>query len=322
MPNYIGKPEGVATFGRTYDLKFYDTENNLIFNIYQDDRNAWNGLRITFEVDQQYTSSCTAGSIANTATIGIYNLSSNTKRTLSTAHRLVLSAGYELNSGIIYEGNLINTYDLRMQPDYLFQILCMDYADQYPPISVHIPKGKTPSEILHLVGAQIKDLLVDDANFKGLSTQPYNKEINITQMEYSQALSKVGLMLDISAFVANGQLFAISEKLQEQPENSVVTEIDFSNGLIGSPIYNLANSGVNATCFLNHLLIPTNVVQIKTLAPQVQVGQAKFINYSQDSLTRGQWNILTTKHTGDSREGAWQTYFEAYALQPLGQSLT
>ena len=316
MTNYIGRSEGVQNFGRTYRLKFLDKGNNILHEIYQDDRNQWNGLRITFEIDQQTAAMCQGASFQ------IYNLSQKTRTLISSASKVVFEAGYELNSGVLYTGNIVDTLDLRQQPDYIFELICMDYQDQYPPISVDIPSGQTPLQIVEAVAAKVNGLGYNVANLKSLPTTPYNKRIHITQMEYTQAIGKIALLLNISLWVTNDQIYALPNKLDGLPANSEKIDINYKTGMIGSPTYNLANSGVTVLTTLNHRLIPANVVKIESQNPQVQVAQAKFIGFDQAALSRGEWVIMTAQHKGDSRDGAWQSYIQSFSYEPLGRNLT
>jgi len=314
MRKYIGKADGAKNFGRTYRLKFYDKSLNLIHSIVSDETNDWTGVRINFDIHQQTTTMC------QEAVIQLYNLSEETQSLISTASRVVLEAGYQLNSGIIYSGSIVNSLRLRVQPDFIYEMMCMDYEDQYPPISVQIPKGETPEEIIKKVAGAVKGLGVTTKNLKNLPTKVYNKRININQMEYTQALQKVALLLNIRLWVTNGQIYALPNELNNNPEASVI-EIDYTNGLIGSPVYNLANTGVNCTSMLNHRLVPSNLVQIKTKNPKVQIGEAKYIGFSQNELNRGKWIIYTANHKGDNWEGDWESILQSYAYTQLGKNL-
>jgi len=315
MRKYIGKDDGAKNFGRTYRLKFYNKNLDLIHSIVSDETNEWTGVRINFEIDQQVTTMC------QQARISLYNLSEETQSLISTASRVVLEAGYELNSGIIYSGSLVNALPLRVQPDFIYEMICMDYEDQYPPISVQIPKGQTPEEIIKQVAGAVKGLGVTTRNLKNLPTTVYNKRININQMEYTQALQKVALLLDVRIWVTNGQIFALPNDLKNSPTSDII-EIDYTNGLIGSPVYNLANTGVNCTAMLDHRLVPSSIIKIVSKNPNVQMGQAKYIGFNQADLNRGQWIIYTANHKGDNRDGDWQSSLQSYSHTQLGKNLT
>ena len=311
----IGTPDGKAWFGRTYSLKFYDKANNLIHEIFQDVRNSWQGLRIKFDIKQQ------TAFINPDAMIQIYNLKKATRQLISKAATIVLDAGYELNTGIVYVGQVMNVYDNRVQPDYILTFICIDYLPHYKPISITIPAGTTPIDALKSAASLVKDLKINDINLQNLPTTPTNQKIVIPQMEYTQAFTKLGEELGIDVWTLNGNLYAIPQKLKEYPTNAVTIEVNYENGMIGSPFFNLANTGINVTSLLNSRLIPSNLIHVKTLNPQVQVGIAKFINFDQDTLTRGKWIINSSHHMGDSRAGQWETFVQAYSFAPLGKNL-
>ncbi len=311
----IGTPKGQPWFGRTYSLKFFDTSGNLMHEIYQDQRNSWEGLRIKFDIKQM------TYFINQEAMIQVYNLSPTTRKLISKSQRVVLTAGYQLDSGILYMGRVMNVYDNRIQPDYVLTFICLDFIPNYEPVSINIPAGTTPIDALKSVAALIPDLAVNTVNLKNLPTAPITQKIVIPQMEYTAAFSRLGQELGIDVWVLNGNLYSLPQKLKSFPDEADTVEVDYLHGMIGSPFFDLANTGINVTSLLNPRLLPGNLVKVKTLNPQVQVGMAKYIKFDQDTLTRGTWIINSSQHTGDSRDGTWETFIQGYTYAPQGISL-
>lgn len=313
--NYIGSPEGKAWFGRTYSLKFYSKTGQFIHEIYSDQRNRWSGLRIKFDLHQQIHG------INQMGQISIYNLSGKTKRLLESASVVILSAGYQLNSGIVYIGNVVNSYDNRQQPDYVFLFICLDYQHQYLPIEVTIEKGSTAEQAIEQFTGVVQDIKFNAVNMRNLPTTPIEEDIHIPKMEYTHAMAKLANELGLRIWVTNAEIYAMPINMPAMPDNAQIIDINYKNGMVGSPSFNVANTGVNVTTLLNHRLIPGNRIRIKTLDPQVQAGQAKFINFTQEDITRGEWMVLTVNHQGDSWEGQWTSFAQGYALKPLGRNV-
>lgn len=306
----------VDFYGRVYTLKFFDEKGNLLAQIKQDLNNDYRGLRIKFNIKQM------AYTINQTAQIQIYNvLNSKTKEIILQSFSVVLECGYITNSGILYSGNIINSYDARQQPDFSIILWCLDYALFYQPVQLFIPKTATITDAIKSLAALVPDLQVNDKNLFDLPDTPLGKDIHIPNMEYSAAFNKLGTLTGTLIWITNFQVYAVPSSLGNYPLGADTIEIDYSQGMIGSPLFDVANSGVDVTSLLNHRLAPGNLIQIKTLNPTVQEGGANYVNFNQDEITRGKWFIMETQHYGDSMGQEWYSQLRSYAFQPLGQNV-
>lgn len=313
MPTYF--PD-VDYYGRVYNLKFYDREGNLLATISQDLDNDYRGLRITFDIKQM------AYTINQTARIDIYNVTApRTKELITKAFSVVLECGYITNTGILYSGNIINAYYKRQQPDYCITLWCLDYASFYKPVQTVIAAGSTIAQAIKQLTALVPSLEVNDKNLYDLPTTPISNSISIPLMEYSAAFNKLGLLTNTIIWIVNFQVYAVPKELQVYPLGSETININYSTGMIGSPYFDVANSGVDVVTLLNHRLTPGNLIQIQTLDPEVQAGGANYINFSQQDITRGKWFIMETQHIGDSMGQEWYTHLRSYAFQSLGQNV-
>ena len=312
---YIGRPEGVPYFGRTYQLFFYDKTGLLVHKIVSDESNQWSGLKIEFDLTQNF------GFVNQAATINIYNLSGATKRLIENAAIVTLYAGYQLNFGFLYQGNIVNVYDLRQQPDYILQLICLDYQRQYLPVSLLIPEGTTIANAVKMFAGSVQDVQFSLKNMYNLPDATTTEDIHFPQMEYTQAMNKLGDLLGLRIWIKNAQIFAIPINAIEPSDNSEIIEIDYTTGMIGSPTFDLANSGVMVTTLLNNRLVPGNLIQIKTQNPQVQVNGNVFEKFDQPLITRGQWIVYSSQHKGCNREDSWTTFVQAYAFSPLGTNV-
>lgn len=311
----------VKWYGRKYNLKFYDKLGSLLLEIFQDERNDYQGLRVEFSIRQQMY-------IYNQiALIKIYNLDDSTKKIIMNSYSVVFVAGYQKNSGVVYEGEMITMLDVRQQPDYPFTIYSLDYERVYSPIASKnsittiISSDSTAEDAINQVASFVPGLTVQSINLINLSTSPINKRINIEGLNYLSAFEKVGLILGLNIWVSNGTVYAIPKNLKNITNPVPEITINFKDGMIGSPVFDVANGGVNVSSFLNHLLLPGSNIKIETLNPEVQLGDANYINFDQDKISRGIWMILTTNHNGDSWGNTWQSDMQCYSLTPLGNNV-
>ena len=51
------------------------------------------------------------------------------------------------------------------------------------------------------------------------------------------------------------------------------------------------------------------------------MGQANYVNFDQDTLTRGTWFIQTADHRGDNWEGGWTSFIQSFNFAPLGKNV-
>lgn len=305
----------VNYFGRTYSLKFFDENDELLIEIFEDSRNEYRGLNLEFEIRQQMFL------MNQVAAISIYNLQEKTKEKILRAKRVVLSGGYQTNSGIIYTGNIINIFNLRMQPDYSFKLFCLDYTNVKKPFNLITETTDNILSVIKKIISFYPDLSAQEKNIVNVSSANIGHKIVFNGMNYVSAFEKLGIQTQTRIWVTNSEVFATPEKESSFSDNLPITEIDFQHGLIGSPMFDIANNGINLTTLLNHQLIPGNLIKIKTLNPEIQIGNANYVNFSQSSLNRGTWRILTVNHRGSSRKQEWYSNIQSYTFAPLGNNI-
>jgi hypothetical protein len=101
---------------------------------------------------------------ANTATITIYNLAENTRKRIYhdrydtlTYRRIVLKAGYEKNSPIIFRGQIRQAYSVRQGTEWVTSIECFDGGDAIINgfTSMTAPANITKQEILRQLASSL-----------------------------------------------------------------------------------------------------------------------------------------------------------------------
>ena len=295
-------------FGRSYKLSLYDSRGEILSEISETFGDYEAGLRLRFHVNQKI------GLINEIAEFHIYNLSLDTRKKLTSTTNIEFSCGYGENIKFCYKGQVMNVFDNREQPDMLFSIFCLDYVEKVDPLNITIPSTYTPREAIKAIATTVPMLRVQDSNLYGISDSPIEKSVSFVNTNYTQAFQKLALLLNINIWVTNG--FVYSSKKDYTP-SSTSDEIilNYKNGMIGSPVFDVANAGVNVKSLLNCSLIPGNMVTIQTISPVVQLGAVNYARFSQNDLTRGSWKIMEVDHIGDSRGQEWYTYTQGYSYQ-------
>jgi hypothetical protein len=248
----------------------------------------------------------------------IYNMSEASRSIVKEATRVTFEAGYGTNLKIIHQGRIVTILDSRQQPDYVLTIYTQDYLGRQRPFSLHIDKGLTPLQAITAVTQKILGVIVNDGNLKGLSTQPIGKNILIDNLDYLTALSRLGKELDVNIWITNNVLYTSSKSpTEELPAGRETTILNYKTGMVGSPVIDVANAGILVESLLNGNLLPGNYVKVETIAPEVSIGPAKYVNFKQEDATRGEWHIFFVDHVGDSRGDKWISMVNAYGAKNI-----
>lgn len=302
MPNEL--------FGRTYSLKGYDKTGQLLVE-FSETMEDYEQLKLAFHITQH------TSMINDIAQFSLYNLSDANKKKILLSTYFTFAAGYQGNNKMLFKGNLMNMFNQRPQPDMVTTIFTLDYIDQPIPVNLIIPTTMTDRQAIKTLGQTVEDLIVMDINLHDLKDVPIQKNISLVGLTWWQAFQKLGRLLNLNLWVTNRMLYSSSKTDGAPPANAPKIIMNYKNGMVGSPVFDVANAGVNVQSLLNGQLLPGSDVVIETVSPEVSFGAVNYANFSQDAVTRGTWRIFQTDHIGDSRGKSWYSEFQAYAYQPI-----
>ncbi|NBQ16881.1 hypothetical protein EBU24_01045 [bacterium] len=304
-------------YRRCWRLKFYDKKQKEILTL-QENLQTVNPLRITFFIRQLIY-------IVNyMANIKIYNLSEDTKSLIHDAYAITFETGYDDELKLLHKGLIVNKYDLRQQPDYIYVIATQDLFDNVRPFSINIPKTKTDREAIKLIAkaADIPDLIVQDGNLKGLKDKPIGHDFNAGTLNYFQTFQQFADEEHLNLWITNGVLYTTSktpDEIRDDDESKKII-LNYTNGMVGSPQIDVANSGISVKSLINADIIPGNKIIIETQSPNVQLGGINFVGFSQTQATQGEWDIFSVDHVGDSRGEEWHSNVSGFgAALVIGQ---
>lgn len=300
-------------YGRSYLIRFYDKFANVILEKSQIfGTPSQDNLRLTFHVNQKI------GLINSVSEFHLYNLNEASRTLILSAISVTLAAGYGNDVKVIYKGQIINVFDNREQPDFVFSVFCLDYINFNSPINIISKTTDTALDLIEEI-ASFPVLTVESNNLKGLPQGALGKSYSFTNLTYLQAYEKLAGILNINIWVTNGYVYTGAKTYIPAPTPPIL--INYLNGMIGSPVFDIANAGVNVKVLLNPQIIPGNEVKIETINPYVQLGAVNYVKFNQNALTQGVWQVLSVDHVGDSREQDWYTYVQGYSYQTDLQGL-
>ena len=295
-------------FGRSFSLKFYDKNNRIIKEINDTFGANDPNWGMMFHVNQKI------GLINEIAEFHIFNLSFATREELTGSSYVVFSAGYGTELKFCFQGQIMNIFDNRDQPDYVYSIYCLDYIEKQDPLNLIIPTTYTAQEAIMKIASTVPGLMVSPVNIEGLPDGPLQKSISFINTTYIQAYQKLAALLNINIWISNHSVFT-SSKDYTPGNNSKEIILNYLNGMIGSPVFDVANAGVNVKSLLNCSLIPGNSVRVQTISPVVQLGAVNYAKFKQSDLTNGSWQIMEIDHIGNTRGQEWYSVVQGYSYQ-------
>lgn len=291
---------------RSYQLRVYNENNQEVANVRQDATNDYNGLNIRFRVHQN------TAMVNDISEFHIYNLSAATKRLMTPGSFVTFEAGYQENRKQLFKGIVVNSFNNRQQPDYWFTLFCLDYIDKFEPIFLEIPSAYTDRQAIKAIASLVPGLIVNDSNLQGLTDTPIQTKVIVNHLIYWQAFEMLEKVIPVKIYITNGVLYSLPIKQIKPLNNPETITLNFKNGMIGSPIFEVAQAGVNVKALMNGDLTPGNVVTIQTLNPEIQLGQVNYARYSQDDITRGNYTIMSMDHYGESRGADWFSEIQGF----------
>jgi len=191
------------------------------------------GLRISFDITKDYKPE------ANTATIKIYNLESETRNAFSSLKdRIVLRAGYkDVSVGEIFTGDLVSVSHEKTAGDVITTLTVNDGQKAI---------RESYSNVSYAEGASFKQIIKDISDHMGLPIKTDDYLNSIEDQKFLQGFAFVGptkLALDkLSArggieWSIQGNNLQILKKGAVVPKDlNLVPIVSPSRGLIGSPI--------------------------------------------------------------------------------------
>lgn len=256
------------------------------------------GLRIKFQTRKGDVET------PNNATITVYNLSDETlSRIRGEFTRVVLSAGYQSNAGIIFDGQIRQVRAGREGADTWAEITVADgdRAYNYATVATTLAAGARPADQVAACGSA----MAAKGTATGYVPDLGGQELPRGKVMFGMARSYIrdtARTTDTSWSIQDGLLQLVPAK-GYLPGEAVV--LSAATGLIGAP--EQTNDGIKVRCLLNPRLkiggrIKLDNAGILTAKTDLKIGAVNLI----PKLDRdGFYRILKAEFTGDTRGPDW-----------------
>lgn len=240
-------------------------------------------FRVSFVVEKS------AAEEPNKATILIWNLSTTTasKLTKGEMSRIVLQAGYEDNSAVIFDGNLIAVKQYREGTDTILQIEAGDgdKAYSYAVVNASMGAGYSNADVAKTATDQMKEQGTKGEQTEAIESEskfPRGRVMFGAARKFAREVAKT---TDCQWSVQDGQV--VFCKVKKATEGAEAFLLSPSSGLVGAPTSD--KDGVTASSCLNPQLRIYDPIQIES------------------EFVKGTYKILTVKHSGDTHGNDWTT---------------
>jgi hypothetical protein len=243
----------------------------------------------------------------NMADIRIYNLSEETAATIKKEFtRIILQAGYDSNFGVIFQGNIVQSFfGHENATDSYFDILACDgdRAYNYAVVAASLAAGSSATDHANEV--------IKAMNAKGLvgPVQPPTGETVLSRGKvlFGNArdyLMGIGQASKTNPTIQDERLVFIPKKGYLPGEAVVLTS---KTGMIGNPVQ--TNEGVNLRTLLNPMIkiggrVKIDNKSVERLKINLSVPNSP-ANIPAPLTADGVYYVLVAEHTGDTRGQDW-----------------
>ncbi len=258
-------------------------------------------LHIRFQVNNGDTET------PNNAVIRVYNLAPDTaKRIQKEFTRVVLSAGYQGNTGVIFSGQIKQVIRGRENAtDTFIDIIAADgdQAYNFARISQSFAKGYTPTMLLDALLVAMKPYGVTRGAIPKLPDIKAPRGCVLVG-PVKQSLSELADTYGLSWSIVFGQL-------QMVPTNGILDgdtiELTANSGLVGLPQQTI--DGIMVKCLLNPRIRPCRQIKLNNGSVQeLAISPVyKFKDLRPSIDADGLYKVWAVNHSGDTRGNVWHS---------------
>lgn len=287
-------------YKRTYDLTVItpEGEGRVIRN-----------NRINFEIIKSVIS------YPNLARITIYGLEEETLSFFQQRNsQLILNAGYEGSSRLLFKGEIRNVFQERIPPDKFITVYAGDgsFDWQNSIFNRTFNENVSLQSMIQELAATFKDITI--RTLEGVPEISGLLEGVTLSGKSSDLLDSFAREYGFSWSIQNGEFVAVADEQPIQGDEAVL--ISAATGMIGSPTItetNVGVGGVEVTTQLNPMLQPNVAFIIESVSASVALGNL-FFRQIPKTTAEGLYKTQEVTFRGDSKEGDWVSTVKGRAV--------
>ena len=252
----------------------------------------------------QFNVMISPGQSISSADISIYNLAKTTN--IPQKSSIVLRAGYDDNSDIIFSGYVTNAFREREYTEIRTRLLCTSGGannDRGAAGGSYGKNAKITDVLTDLARSWPAQLDIDEAQF---SDSPLLTSGFVSNGDIPDTLNKLGYQYDFEWVIERGRMI-ISRR--NRPRRSAIVQVDQFNGMVGIPEVSLV--GVFVATTLNPSLRSNSRINITSEFQTFNTGNAFIQERTVDIRASGEYNVFSLTHKGDNYSDQWVTEIDA-----------
>lgn len=252
-------------------------------------------LRISFEITKSILS------FPNIAKISIYNVNSETLALLQDRFtKIILNAGYEFNTKMIFSGEIRNTFQSKKDVDRITTVYAADGQKDWENSIFNgtFSEDISNRSIINKVIETFKETSV--GIIKGISNS--NTDLLGESLSGSSAtiMDTLSEKLGVNWSIQDNEINVIP--LDESLDQNNIVVVNGVTGMIGSPT--ITEIGADVTTLLNPDLLPERAFEIQSINTEVAIGNLFFRELPRTTAA-GFYKVQEVIFRGDSRDGEW-----------------
>ncbi len=265
----------------------------------------------------------------NRAAIKVYNLAQSSEaKFLKELGKVSLSAGYPGNTGLIFKGEIIQTFTGKDSPvdSFVFTLASdADTALNYGVVNKALAAGHTYRDQVMECFKAFQPHGVELGFIADLGSKRFSRGAILTGMA-KDVLRRISFATQCSPSIQNGK-FQMVKSTGTLPGGAIV--LNSRTGMIGRPQQTIG--GIVVRTLLNPRIVVGVIVQIDQKSIDRQVFDASYTGAVTNTLipdvtVDGLYKVLFVDHQGDSRGGDWYTTATCVALNsnkgiPISQAV-
>lgn len=258
-----------------------------------------------------------------TASLQIYNLSPTTKNILNTKLcYITLEVGYGLggeNLLPIFEGEVTNSYELRVGPDLIQNIFARDSGTALNESVISLASYTTPTPVSAILMAILTEApdVIGTPDYLGSSQAVINSADSLDDWvfggtlseELNELLTPLGLRWYISGGVV--RIIKLDDGSTAGPGDSTPFEVSVETGLLSRPKVDWV--GIEFEHLMNPGFKPGNLITIKPQTVQRDFGNELYVPIPGEIVKlSGTFRVMEARHKGNTRGSEWKTIVKAF----------
>lgn len=273
----------------------------------EDETKVITDLRIVFEVIKSLRS------YPNLAKFDVYNPNATTVSLLTKNPLLILKAGYEGNTGLIFRGRIRNSFVNKVSEDRIVTIYAGDGQREWENTYINktYSENLTPKELVKdVLSTLLETGELSFGEILDLDERSADKLIGVTLTGSTKdVMDKLADDYGLVWSIQDGEIVVMDADTALAPDTAVL--INQTTGMIGTPT--VTEIGADVTSLLNPKLLPNTAFKIESVSSNIAISNLQF-REPRRTTAEGLYRAFEVNFNGDTHGNNWYSVARGTAL--------